>query len=377
MIPKTALDTMGIRVAVDRGRITDVVISPRRAIALGQLVLGRAAGEVVTLLSRLFALCPAAQGAAVATAIDAARGRQAERAVANRRSACVLIERLFELVRSAFAPFDASIADGLARPLRRIAAVRDAFGEGGNAEARDLPAAADELDEALTQLGLSKGCFADDTALVDWLASDMPIARLMRIIACSPSATFGALPVEPLDATADRQIGERLLADGLAFSAHPELDGRVPETGSLARHLEHPLLASQDTAGKAGIFLRLLARLVDAQAIPALLRKEQDPAERATISSYALGEHVGLAAVECARGRLCHLVVLDREECVKRLEILSPTEWNFHAAGPLVRALRGAAIAEDELADKSIERLVAAFDPCVAYRVSIVEGGHA
>ena len=92
---------------------------------------------------------------------------------------------------------------------------------------------------------------------------------------------------------------------------------------------------------------------------------------------YRLDERLGLAAIECARGRLHHLVGLDGEGRVERYEILAPTEWNFHLHGPLARALRSATLGGDGGARGAIERLVAAFDPCVAHRVNVAEAGHA
>jgi len=49
--------------------------------------------------------------------------------------------------------------------------------------------------------------------------------------------------------------------------------------------------------------------------------------------------------------------------------VLAPTEWNFHPAGPLVRALTGFRPGADALA--AITRRAAAFDPCVALRVAV------
>ena len=58
---------------------------------------------------------------------------------------------------------------------------------------------------------------------------------------------------------------------------------------------------------------------------------------------------------------------------VRRFQCLAPTEWNFHPGGPLARMLRGATIAPDRGGRDAIERLMAAFDPCVGYRLTVRE----
>jgi Ni,Fe-hydrogenase I large subunit len=86
---------------------------------------------------------------------------------------------------------------------------------------------------------------------------------------------------------------------------------------------------------------------------------------------------IGLAAVECARGRLHHLVQLDRQGLVEQFAILAPTEWNFHPRGALSRALQHRALRDDDADRARVARLVAAFDPCVAFGVTIAEAADA
>jgi Ni,Fe-hydrogenase I large subunit len=84
----------------------------------------------------------------------------------------------------------------------------------------------------------------------------------------------------------------------------------------------------------------------------------------------------GFAAVETSRGRLAHWTGLSRDAKIEDYAIVAPTEWNFHPAGPFVAAVLGARVSKATAA-ASIARLAGLFDPCVLYRVEVVEPAHA
>ncbi len=84
----------------------------------------------------------------------------------------------------------------------------------------------------------------------------------------------------------------------------------------------------------------------------------------------------GFAAVETSRGRLGHWTRLSRDGKIEDYAIVAPTEWNFHPAGPFVAAVLGARVSKATAA-ASIARLAGLFDPCVLYRVEVVEPAHA
>nr|WP_249811732.1 nickel-dependent hydrogenase large subunit [Bradyrhizobium sp. 197] len=90
-----------------------------------------------------------------------------------------------------------------------------------------------------------------------------------------------------------------------------------------------------------------------------------------------MGTGRGAGAVECARGRLYHAVELDDEDRILRFELLAPTEWNFHARGPLVRSLQGSVLAGGQQGLDAVRALVGSFDPCVGFSLSFREIGHA
>lgn len=365
-------DLIDVNIALSRGRVAEVEIGARRPTGFGRLAHGRTGEEVVALLPRLFVLCAAAQSVAGVTAIEAARGAAGCEASVRRRAVAVVAERMIELLRGTLVALAGDGFDRFAPALRQVFAAARALGAGS---APDVTAIA-ALESALDAVGLPAGCFAGQEAFDRWIDGPSAIAGLLRPLMRSNS-TLGFV-LDPLDADADILVGEHLRADGTAYAARPVLDGRVPETGALARNAGHPLLAALDVGD--GATVRLLARMVEVRAAPELLCRllgGDSQAADGVLRSYRLGDGLGLAAVECARGRLHHLVALDADGRVARLEILAPTEWNFHPQGPLARALHGAALDADDAARGHVERLVAAFDPCVAYRVRIAEAGYA
>jgi uptake hydrogenase large subunit len=99
-----------------------------------------------------------------------------------------------------------------------------------------------------------------------------------------------------------------------------------------------------------------------------------EEADRAEPHGVAPAAREGFAAVETSRGRLGHWTRLSRDGKIEDYAIVAPTEWNFHPTGPFVAAVFGARAPQ---AAASIARLAGLFDPCVLYRVEVVEPAHA
>jgi coenzyme F420-reducing hydrogenase alpha subunit len=175
-----------------------------------------------------------------------------------------------------------------------------------------------------------------------------------------------------LSASDDHDVVTRLLADGAAYSDAPELNGRVPETGIWARRMKREPVPPPGAVPSE----RLKARIAEAAQLCAWLENEETTREDNVVESYRLGPGTGAAAVECARGRLYHAVELDDDRIV-RFEFLAPTEWNFHARGPLVRSLKGSTLASGRQGQDAVRTLIGSFDPCVGFSLSFHETGHA
>ncbi|ABE38410.1 Coenzyme F420-reducing hydrogenase alpha subunit-like [Rhodopseudomonas palustris BisB5] len=363
-------DRIAISVVLSGGRVSRIEITGRRPIGMSRLAQGRSGEAVVALAPRLFALCAAAQGVAAVHALAAARGESVFADTAAAQASAVLAERLVELLRGTITTLAGDALPAWAPLLRDVIAAARRFDQAGLLEADAI----DAIERGLDALGLPAGCVDDADACRDWLASAAPVAELHRPL-LGEEAEFGACAVEPLTDSDDHAIGEQLLRHGASFALRPDIAGRVPETGSLARQALHPLIQSYGT-GLAG---RLLARLIEIRATPDRLRAlrngHSDVAD--IMQATRLGDGLGLAAVECARGRLHHLIALDSNGLIRQFDILAPTEWNFHPQGPLARSLTGQALRATDDDRSRVERLVAAFDPCVGFDVHLREAADA
>jgi len=354
---------------VRRGdRVVRLDITARRPIGIGRLAQGKSGETIVALVPRLFALCASAQGVAAAQALAAARGISPAPAIVAAQASAVLAERMIELLRGTVLLLGGGGSPAITHQLRDLMIA-----------ARPINPAVPHDDDAITRiaqgleaLGLMPDSFADVAACRRWLGSETLLAELHHPLVAE--AEFGAAAVDPLTAADDAAIGERLIALGPSFAVRPDLAGRVPETGAFARNADHPVVA----AFGSGLLGRLLARLVEIAATPEQLRAVRSgDAAAAVVQSLRLGDGIGLAAVECARGRLYHLMALDAEGAIRQFEILAPTEWNFHPEGPLARALVGTKLQASEADRRRVERLVAAFDPCVGFDVRFREAADA
>jgi hypothetical protein len=158
------------------------------------------------------------------------------------------------------------------------------------------------------------------------------------------------------------------IADDPAFCASPDWFGRPVETGALARHAQHPLVAAFVERHGNTVAARTLARLVE---LAALLSVDDDPAVP-TVRQHAVAPGTGIGLVETARGLLLHHAEVS-EGRVERYRIVAPTEWNFHPDGALARGLRERHVDGSETARREAQLLVQALDPCVAYHVEVVD----
>lgn len=199
-------------------------------------------------------------------------------------------------------------------------------------------------------------------AALDWLPELLADPLLSRLghsrVAGLPALDLGAL--------------ERVLAadrDG-SFVLRPCWQGRVFETGPLARMEQHPLVAGICRGRGRGLGARLLARLLELLSLPGELRNwlAGRPSPWSP-HAYSPAPGVGMAVLETARGRLVHRVEL-RKGRVERYQIVDPTEWNFHPQGGLVQSLTGLAGSAERL-ERWANLAAAALDPCVTCRVEV------
>lgn len=347
------------------GTIADVEILPRSRPPLTRLFAGKPVSSLSSVLPRLFSLCSVAHQVAFLSAVEAARGEDAGFEMVRRRVVAVIAERLTELLRGLFVG-RLTLDRKSATAVRSVTQAAAALGGGvtDDGKERSRREAVSQIKAALNALGIAgeEQAPAPGSALAAHLASFECGAMLPPVV----EQSF-------LSASDDLDIVMRLLTDGGTFSDAPELDGRVPETGVWARRIRRgPILPP-----RAGPAERLKARIMELARLCAWLEADEEPAEDSVVESYRLGTGRGAAAVECARGRLYHAVELDDDDRIVRFEFLAPTEWNFHARGPLVRSLQGSVLAAGRLGQDAVRTLVGSFDPCVGFSLGFREVGHA
>ena len=359
-------------------RVCSVRVVSSRPTHLTRLFIGRPAEEIPVLAERIYSLCGLSHAIAATRAIAAARGA-ASRARSDRaQSIALLSERISELLRSsvtlALHENDAIRLDaGAMRPLAEIFSLtRDLL---ALAKSNRLSAASDR--DALRSIIDKIGARARILGLPgnpDMLGARPAAGSWFGLLwtEIDRDEDFAAYVPDALDADDDPAILAGLRSDGEAFAAAPSLPGRAPETGAFARHWRK----TDFYAGAATA--RLGARMIDlSECLDRLSRaaagEETDQAEAHGVAS-AVRE--GFAAVETSRGRLGHWTRLSRDGKIEDYAIVAPTEWNFHPAGPFVAAVLGARVSKATAA-ASISRLAGLFDPCVLYRVEVMEPAHA
>ena len=149
------------------------------------------------------------------------------------------------------------------------------------------------------------------------------------------------------------------------FGLQPHWQGASAHTGSWTRLHARPLSELTLTPWLLlGFRLAELIRL----CLPDVTAKQG--ASCLSWGSMPLGKRQGLAWVEMARGLLMYQVRLDINGRVEMLQVLAPTEWNFHPEGVVARALTPLPPNMDA---PSLAWLMAAFDPCVPFFVQTPE----
>jgi hypothetical protein len=174
-------------------------------------------------------------------------------------------------------------------------------------------------------------------------------------------------PLKQWDAFQCQELAHRALEDE-NFCGQPEWLGSPAETGVISRQQTHPLLIDWIAHHGRGVSARLLARLLELAELPSRLHVNA----KVSIKTYALAGHIGLSAIETSRGLLIHIVRLSEGKVVD-YRIIAPTEWNFHPAGSLARALANLPYSDDIQA--RAQAICLSFDPCVAFEIKVKNRG--
>ncbi|MBT9292332.1 hypothetical protein [Prosthecodimorpha staleyi] len=341
-LPAPEAGRVEIRVEVADGRVRTADIRSLRPLSIVSRFAGRPVDDIVPMLALLHGPCGASHAAALHFAGAAARGRNI---AANETAAWV----------------------------RRLAAERVAEHLGHLAATETLPGMAnDETRRRLRDMlaaarGLAHGGAGPDRFAAALLGAAATLELGDTDVGAAAPPLEPPHPVDGLTAADDPAVLAGLAADP-DFAARPALDARCPETGPAAR--------CGGTAAAPGTAIR--ARRIEIRAaVSEIDGAAQDPG---WIAHGSLGDGAGFAAVESPRGRLHYRVAIAADGRIREARVLAPTEWNFHPQGPVARMLvglavghgateRGAAGDPDRAVERVLSRCIAAFDPCVPFRI--------
>jgi len=339
-------------VELEAGVVRGVAIRSSRPMRLGRLLHGRRAEEAPEIVGRLFALCARSHAAAAHFAVAAALGRAPDAETLRAQAVAALAERAFETLRASALGWPGVAPDretGLR--LREAAVAAHGLAAGGAGEALAT------LNRAAAALG-----FAHRPS------SQSVFGQILR--QCEAGPALALTPPDPLSAKDDAEVAAALLADPESFAAAPTLPGRRPETGAYARawlelaRVTHALAARADT--------RALDARRTLNELEGLALSRRTPG-RDLVAWGRLGERAGYGAVETARGRLHHVLSCDGRGRILIYGMVAPTEWNFHARGPLVGQLVGARLGRLPAARGAAETLALLIDPCCACETAVRE----
>ena len=322
-----------------------VSITADRPLSLASRMAGRPVAFVADAVAALHGLCGQSHAAAVHFAAAAARGITLPVAETGRWAQRLAGERLAEHLRHLIMDRDPD-----ARSAENLADMRAAIAA-GQAAARSKTVHPDALSRLAGVLGEDFLSRASSAALPQG-ADDGPAATMME------GRGRCAGPVDVLSPGDDEAVVAALAAD-IGFIRIPQLPGRVPETGPAARR---GVTAVKPEAAAA-------ARVAEVRDAAARLLNPISCTPDGWITAGPAGPNAGYAAVETPRGRLYYRLVIGDGGQVLDARVLAPTEWNFHPAGPLVRALTG--FRPGAAAVAAITRRAAAFDSCVGLRVAV------
>jgi len=145
------------------------------------------------------------------------------------------------------------------------------------------------------------------------------------------------------------------------FVLQPQWQGRFAHTGTWSR-------LNQDASHALTPWLLMGYRVAELIRLCLPDARARSGQHWLSLGAANLGPGQGVAWVEMARGLLMHQVGLNTEQRVTQLQVVAPTEWNFHPQGVVASVL---AQMPSDVDASSLGWLMTAFDPCVPFEVHV------
>ena len=168
-------------------------------------------------------------------------------------------------------------------------------------------------------------------------------------------------------------------AGAYTWNKAPRLQGRVLETGAMARQLAdgQPLIRAVWRRDGGNVRSRVLARAIELARLVLLAEQclRSIDLDAPCCVETVLPDHAdAFGLCEAARGSLGHWLSI-RAGRIANYQIIAPTSWNFSPRdasgmpGALEAALVGAPVAEGETSPVAVQHIVRSFDPCMVCTV--------
>ncbi|CAN5305479.1 nickel-dependent hydrogenase large subunit [soil metagenome] len=346
---------------------------------VARLTQGKPAKVLPDLLSSLFNLCGQAHRLCACLALQAAEGQT--EALADAARCALQTETLREHLRRICLDWPRQLAetpDASCRTqtlaLKDLQACPLSMGAFPAGKTLDLPSLQAWLEQQL--LGMPAWQWLRQWEcnphgfMIEWCAST-PLWLPELLHGCKSVADLAMTGAPALQVHASRQDLQALAGDlrsTPSFTRQPLWRGHCAETGPWTRLNQHAP-ERFDTP-----WLRLGAKL--AELVRLALPDEAGHSGSCWLQagSICLGNNEGLAWIEMARGLLIHSVQLDgqgNDARVLACHVVAPTEWNFHSQGAVAQVLATLPSRLTPQLEQRILVLMAAFDPCVRFELSL------
>jgi coenzyme F420-reducing hydrogenase alpha subunit len=366
--------------AVD-GRLAAKRLVTTRASGIARRLVEQPIEQIPRRLSRLFPLCGTAHAIVSTAALEAALRVEVSQPQHAFRKLLLLVEHGEALGWRIL--MDWPLLFGAAPRVRACADIRRAAAEISNFAAHTpwvrigggkLRVDRDRLAGAVAAFArMLANLFpeAADLAL-SWNALGLALdrgtstpARVIKAARAGAMVDYGGHDRPLLPPLTPAWFARRLATDP-RFSNAPTFNGTPAEVGAFAAR-RHPLVDEAAKLWGPTLASRLLAAALDTAVVAGQLSGAVDAlADGDPVAVDLTRAGQGAGVVETARGPLSYFVdVTDAK--VQVLRYVAPTEWNFHAEGPFIRALDAAPPVPDPV--YAARLLAASFDPCVPFRI--------
>ena len=358
------------------GRLREASVGLSPPVPVARLLGGLTPEEALPLIPALFPVCGSSHQAAATLCLRRAAGAPSpSREEIRELEARILLDDAMTALFSLFLladPSDRTVLASLRGSLSTPGLFPEAKEKGW---AREMDRRATLLEDRLVEWML--GGPADDflgldpDALLTYASESSALAgRLLRRFPLGPApegtATTGFLP--PLAPDSERAYAGGSGEEG--FWEAPYFEGRVVETGPLARRVGEQGFAPLFRRWGAGPFLRRVARLQEIAGLPAAFRRLARDGTGGRMACYSGGPDEGVAVVEVGRGRLFHRARVEAGR-IADYRIGSPTRWNFHPGGVLSESLLGLSGSSVGEARIRVRDQIESLDPCAAVSIDI------